>query len=618
MTRRIDLARAALAAWPAPEAFGRLAEALAENGDRDEAIATYRQGVAVHPDSPPLAINFARLLRQDSDGADEAVAVLRRVVAQAPDFAPAWMSLIETLRTAARRPDEAAAEARDYARRFPADANGPLALALALFDGAHFADALAAADCALARQNDLARAWELKATILGALGDAAGVMECYRQICRLAPDADTHSRLLMAMQYCDCIDEAMLLTETRNWVRRHTAGITPRHRWPAVEFAPERRLNVGLVSRDFRQSSLPYLSLPLFEHWPQEWSMTLYANVELPDEWTRRFQAMAGRWVDILPLDDDQAAARIEADGIDVLVDINGHTLGGRPGLFARKPAPVQLAWLDYVGTTGLAAIDAVIGDAGHLPPGDQPWYVEPIHRVSVNLYRYAPPEDAPAVAPLPALSGDGITFGCFNSAYKLSPTTLDRWAGILGAVPSSRLVLKSGEYGNAECRQRFHRLFAARGIDPARLDLRPGEAHPLAMMAAYGDIDIALDPTPYSGGLTTLEGLYMGVPVITAPGRRFGSRHSSVHLRSIGLDDWIAADGDGYVALAIAKAADIPALAELRAGLRRRLQQSPLMDGRPLAADLAGIVRELWRNACRRDQADAATWRGRSWDPPG
>jgi len=245
--------------------------------------------------------------------------------------------------------------------------------------------------------------------------------------------------------------------------------------------------------------------------------------------------------------------------------------------------------------------MDGIIGDPGHLPLTDQRWYVEPIRHVASNLYRYAPPDAAPAVAPLPALASGWVTFGCFNAAYKLSATTLGLWARVLRDVPSSRLLLNSQEYGNPDTRRRFQALFVERGIDPARVELRPGAPHPLGMLAGYRDVDIALDTSPYSGGLTTLEALYMGVPVVTAPGRRFGSRHSAVHLRAIGLDDWVAADGDGYVALAAGRAGDLDGLAQLRAGLRSRLERSPVMDGAALAADFSKLVREMWWEVCNR-----------------
>jgi predicted O-linked N-acetylglucosamine transferase (SPINDLY family) len=374
-------------------------------------------------------------------------------------------------------------------------------------------------------------------------------------------------------------------------------------RWPGIEFSPDRMLRVGVVSGDFRTCSTPYLALPFFENRPGDWQLVLYAGIAREDEFSARFRSLADDWVDIVRMTDDEAAARILTDSIDVLIDLNGHTREGRPGVFARKPAPLQVAWLDYVGTTGLSTIDAIIGDPGHLPLDDQPDYTERIVHVRDNLYRYAPPPDMPETAESPFERAGAITFGCFNSLHKLTSRTFRIWSRVLAALPDSRLVLNAKDFRLEDVRRRFERLLGEHGIPADRCELRTGESGARELMAHYDDVDIALDPVPYSGGLTTLESLYMGVPVITCRGDRFGARHSSVHLTCLGLEDWIASDEDEYVALAVGKAADRAALAELRSGLRARMVASPMMDGAALAHDIGGIVRELWRETCSRRQ---------------
>jgi protein O-GlcNAc transferase len=282
-----------------------------------------------------------------------------------------------------------------------------------------------------------------------------------------------------------------------------------------------------------------------------------------------------------------------------VLFDLNGHTLGGRPGVFHRKPAPIQIAWLDFVGTTGLHTYDAIIGDAHHLPLTDQRLYAEPIRHVRDNLYRYHPPEDAPEVAPLPLLRAGKVTFGCFNSAYKLSPSVLDLWSDILAEIPTAKLLLNSREYACPDTCDRFRDAFLSRRVDGARIELRAGAQAPHELMAAYADVDIALDPFPYSGGLTTIEALFMGVPVVSMPGDRFGSRHSMAHLRTLGMDDWVAKDADAYVALAVDKARRRDQLAALRGTLRNRLLKSSLCDGGGMARDFNDIIGRAWTTIC-------------------
>ena len=570
-------------------------------GEPAQAERIYRAGLEIFPDHAALAVNLARLLRQSTQTLDEAVRLLHRTVEKQPDYPPARLSLIETLRTAVGRPAEAEAQARVYVGRYPADGNGHLCLALALYNQGRLSDALVSAERSTALPGKPEHAWELKADIHVALGDPVGAMESYRGLLELQRDAEIHSRLLVAMQYCDTLDEAEILEETRCWVSEYDGGVMGRTCWPRLDFDSGRALKVGFVSGDFRQCSTPLLALPLFEHWPEDWTVSLYSNSAQCDEWTSRFRRTAAYWVDIYSLDDDLAAARIIEDRIDVLVDLNGHTLGGRLGIFRRKPAPVQLAWLNLAGTTGLSTFDAIIADAWHLPRMDQPSYAEPIRHVTDNRYRYLPLQGAPEVTEGPVVRNGFVTFGSFNSAYKVSQTTLSRWAAILKALPTARLMLNAREFACRDTIDRFARSFEQQGIAPSRIDFRPGSRDPLGMLAAYREIDIALDSFPYSGGLTTLEALYMGVPVITAPGKRLASRHSCAHLRTMKMADWIAYDDSSYVELAVQKASAFAELSELRSSLRARLNSSALVDGPAFSRDLSGIVRDLWRSACSR-----------------
>lgn len=590
--------------WPlidgndGPEAFEIAGSILIARGEADAAATLYRQGIARFPHDPVLAINGARLLRQYEAHIDEALAILDACMVHNPDHAQASHVRIETLRTAAQRPVDAEREAHAHIARFPDHGGGHLALALSLLDQGKLRAGLPACEAAARFPLVAARAWETHANICVALGDAAQAVSSYRAALALAPDPELHSRLLMSMMYCDDIPVADIHAETRAWARIHCAGIPAETAWAPREDRAGRRLRVGFLSGDFRLCSTPFLAFPLWENAPKSWDIHLYDTAPRDDLWGERFRQASAAWRDVSLLDDEQIAARVRSDGIDVLVDLNGHTLNGRPGVFHRKPAPVQIAWLDYVSTTGLASFDAIIADARHIPLAEQPLYGEPIRHVRDNLYRYRPPDDVPAVSPLPAERTGAISFGCFNAVYKLSPTTLDLWAAILAQVPESRLILNSREYAAADTCDRIREAFAARGIAAERIRTIAGAASPADLMAQYRDIDIALDPFPYSGGLTTLEALYMGVPVVTMRGDRFGSRHSAAHLDTIGLPDWIAADGEGYVTLAIEKSRDIIALRELRQTLRQRVEASPLRDGAALAQDLEAIVADLAERA--------------------
>ncbi|KAB8318631.1 hypothetical protein SD81_014980 [Tolypothrix campylonemoides VB511288] len=281
------------------------------------------------------------------------------------------------------------------------------------------------------------------------------------------------------------------------------------------------------------------------------------------------------------------AAHAIAADGLDVLVDLSGHTGRNRLPVFAFRPARVTGTWIGYSGTTGLAAMDYIIADRFVLPPEDEPFYSERPWRLPDCYLLFSPPEDAPPIAPLPALSSGRITFGSFNNLAKVGDATLDAWARILRELPESRLVLKSPTLPEAVARRLMVERLAARGIDEARLEILGRIPQAASHLSAYANIDIALDPFPYAGTTTTFEALWMGRPVVTLRGNRFTARVGDSILTNLGLPDWVAPDVDAYVETAVQKAADITTLAGLSASLRDRVRSSPLGDTEPSVDNL-------------------------------
>jgi predicted O-linked N-acetylglucosamine transferase (SPINDLY family) len=288
-------------------------------------------------------------------------------------------------------------------------------------------------------------------------------------------------------------------------------------------------------------------------------------------------------------------AEQIRADTVDILFDLAGHTGGNRLLVFARKPAPIQITWLGYVGTTGLAAMDYLLADRWQVPPPAEVHYRERVLRLADGYVCYDPPADAPPVAPLPALQRGCVTFGSFNNPAKITPQVVEVWSRILARAAGARLVLKSHGFDQPSVRRHFAELFAARGIDPARLELLGPSPH-RELLEHYGRIDLALDPFPYNGGLTTCEALWMGVPVITCPGETFAGRHSLGHLSNVGLTETIARDLEQYVEIAVSWAKDLARLTAVRGGLRGRVAASPLCDGPRFAANLLARLREAWQ----------------------
>ena len=284
---------------------------------------------------------------------------------------------------------------------------------------------------------------------------------------------------------------------------------------------------------------------------------------------------------------------------MDLLFDLSGHTSGNRLLVFVRKPAPIQLTWMGYVGTTGLSAIDYLVADRYHVPEGTESHYRERVIRLPDGYVCYDPPTYAPEAGPLPATSCGHVTFGCFNSPAKVGPEVVAAWAEVLRRVPLSRLLLRYTGLDDEGLRGQYLDRFDAHGIDRGRVELKGGSSN-AAMLAAYGRVDLGLDPFPYSGGITTCEALWMGVPVVTCPGKTFAGRHSLSHLSNVGLTETIASDLGQYVELAVGLADDLPRLAGLAPGSGRGWRSSPLCDGDRFVRNLLEAMRRAWREWCR------------------
>jgi len=310
---------------------------------------------------------------------------------------------------------------------------------------------------------------------------------------------------------------------------------------------------------------------------------------------TGRLRGAADHWSQIFGLSDPEAAALILRDAIDILVDLSGHTAKNRLPLFALRPAPVQVSWLGYFGTTGLDSMDYLVMDKWAAPPGEEQWCAEAVARLPHGRFCYAPPDYAPEPADPPTLTRGYVTFGSFNNVTKIGPDVVNLWAAVLQAAPRSRLVIKWKSLDEPDARRRLAEAFVAAGVDPGRLELRGFSPH-AEMLAQYGEIDIALDPFPFGGGLTSCEALWMGVPVLTLPGDRPASRQTIGFLETLGLSNWVATSPADYVSRAAAFASDPIRLREQRRSIRPRMAASPLCNGVLFARDLEAAYRQMWR----------------------
>jgi predicted O-linked N-acetylglucosamine transferase (SPINDLY family) len=365
---------------------------------------------------------------------------------------------------------------------------------------------------------------------------------------------------------------------------------------------PGKRLKVGYVSSDLKRHSVSFFLEPLLErHDPAAVEIFCYSGVEGhdADTITARLKGLVGHWCEVFELSDQEFCRQVRRDGIDILIDLAGHTALNRLAAFALKPAPVTVTWLGYAATTGLPNMDWRVTDAIVDPPGAEAFHSEKLMRLDGPFLCYRPPADAPEPPPPPALEKGFITFGSFNNHLKINPATIAAWGRILQLVPDARLMLKSNMLADSEIQHRLLDRFAAAGIGSARVTMNRWRGDLADHLAAYGEIDIALDPFPFNGTTTSCEALWMGVPVVALIGDRHSGRVGLDLLTRIGLEHFAAPDVDLYVRLAEATAKDLPGLTELRRGLRARMRASPLCDENRFAREFEAALREMWRQWC-------------------
>lgn len=560
--------RALLANPQFANAYQNLGAVLRELGQHAGSEVAYRQAI-VHSPHSSMAHNGLGLLLHDLGRPVEAEAAFRQALAIAPDFARAHANLGRLLYERSRY-DEAAIAARRAAELDPGLADAHLVLG-----------------GVLAAQN---------------AGDIGPSTNAYRRAVELDPDnLSAHSNLVYTMLF-ESDDDHAVLEECRRLASHFEA---PYPVWQ-VSYAhsrePQRRLRVGYVSPDFRSHCQSFFTVPLLTHHdPRAVEIYCYSGVDRPDEVTRQIRNLVDVWRDIRTLSDDALATMIMDDRIDILVDLTMHMAGGRPLLFARRPAPVQVAWLAYPGTTGSSAIDYRLTDPWLDPPGvpdADERYSERSIRLPDTFWCYDPLTGSPPVSPLPADRSGAITFGCLNSPRKLTDRTFRLWAQVLTRVAGSTMMLLVAK---GAAREAVSAKFRMLGVDPSRLVFVDYQSR-ADYLETYRQIDIALDTFPYNGHTTSLDSFWMGVPVITAIGRTPVSRAGYALLANLGLPELAAASEAEFVDTAVHLAGDRQYLRVLRSGLRQRMERSPLMDGGRFARGIEAAYRTMWRAWCQRD----------------
>lgn len=601
-----------------------------QRGDIRSALTRMERAVQLAPQNPGFLCDLGEVYRR-AGRVDEAIRVLERSVAIKPDHAEAQANLGLALRARGRLgqaitcfevalslkpalPDcgvlllRALRESGDYARllhtcetllrRVPESLELCRELGEAYAELQRLDEAVVLHEKAVSLAPESADAHASLASALANRAELDRSLAHYRQALVLDPKhVAAHSSLVFTLPYHPDSDAEAIRAEAERFQRAQVADVKP-FVGHTNDRTPDRRLRVGYVSGDFRLHAAAMFLVPLLRsHDRKEVEVFCYSNVARPDALTQEMRALADRWCDIAPLGDDAAAQRIREDGVDVLVDLGMHTERSRLFVFARKPAPIQACWLAYAGTTGLQAMDYRITDVHFDPPGlHDEHYAEASARLPETFWCYDPLTALPQVNELPALRSGHITFGCLNTYRKISDPALAVWARVLMKVRSSRLLMVAPR-GEAQARVRL--VLESHGVSPDRVSFVEAGMPRDIYLQLYHRLDCCLDAFPFQGGTTSLDALWMGVPVVSLVGNTAVGRASVSITRNLGLPELSCGTTDEVVERAWVLTREPVALAQLRASLRARLERSPLMDAPRFARHLEGAYRTMWRRWC-------------------
>jgi predicted O-linked N-acetylglucosamine transferase (SPINDLY family) len=607
LAQAVTLYKQILQANPAHyDAWCFLGGAYQAQGRLEDAEASFRRAFQLSPDHPSAGDCLGVVIATQGRLA-EAGEIFEALLQYRPTDSQVYNNL-GYLRYQQGRLAEAESHLRQAIRFRPNSAEAHNNLALALADQGKLDLALAHARRALEIRPEFAHAHNNVGHFLLKQGRPDLAHPSFKQALRYQPDLVTaQSNYLFCLNYDPQADPAFVFEEHRRWGQAAECRVRQFALSPASLTShsalrtPHCPLRIGYVSADFRIHPLArYFEPILAHHDPSQVEAYCYAEVAVPDAVTRRLQNLAKGWRWTNGRSDEQVCEQIRNDQIDILVDLAGHTAGNRIGIFAHKPAPIQATWLGYLNTTGLTTVDYRLTDGILDPPDLAPLDTEELLRLPHGFCCFLPPTDAPAVSPLPALSRGYLTFGSLNSLFKVNPKVFDLWSRLLQALPSTRLLMFRDTLTGGAI-DYIQGQFAERGISADRLDLRRG-TNAQGYLGIYSEIDVGLDTFPFTGGVTTCESLWMGVPVLSLCGFRPAGRNSAALLASAGLEDWTVHNPQEYVDRGLKAANELEYLAALRAGLRERLKTT-LCDAVRFARELEEAYRSMWQRWCTKSQ---------------
>jgi predicted O-linked N-acetylglucosamine transferase (SPINDLY family) len=520
------------------EAHNNLGMALRAQKRAREAEASCRQAARLRPESPEVHVNLGMALLE-LERPDEALESLQRALQLRPGFAQTYDNLGCALHRLGRL-EEAAVRLREAVRLQPDFPDAYIHLGSVLRDLGRPDEATASLANALRLKPDHPDVQLQLGNVFKDQGRHAEAAAAYRTGLRLKPDAASlHSNLLLLLHYHPGSDPRAIHAEAQRWNQQHALPLRKLLQSPTNLPDPERRLRIGYVSPDFCEHPVSSFTIPLLAHHGHErFEIFCYANLVRPDAVTDRLRGHADVWRSTRGLSDEQVGELVRSDQIDILVDLAMHTAGNHLLVFAHKPAPVQVTWLAYPGTTGLSTIDYRLTDPYLDPPGlFDACYAEGSVRLADTFWCYDPLTESVPINPLPALAQGHVTFGCLNNFCKINDGVLALWAQILQEMPRARLLLLAPQ---GETRTQVEAQMERAGVAASRVEFADRQRR-RAYFQQYQRLDVVLDPFPCNGGTTSLDGLWMGVPFVTLVGQTVVGRAGWSQLCNLGLQELAA-----------------------------------------------------------------------------
>lgn len=563
-----------------------------------EAIELLQQTVALHGEQRDFLYNLGNALR-GARRDKEAISVYQRLLARHPKDIDTLNNLGLAYRNL-HQPRDAHACFVAAQKLAPGDADLIINIGLALFELNQPDEAIARYQEALKLAPGRAEVWNNFGTALQQTGDAPAAEQMLAKAIALRPDyPEALSNYAFCLDFIESSGAAAQQAARKRWAERCTHKITPFSTF-ANPPTPERPLRIGYVSADFRQHSAAYAfgAMLLYRN-TEVFHVELFSNSPTRDALTERFIAATDAWHEIYGLSDADAAALIQSRAIDILIDLSGHSKDNRLGIFARRPAPVQLSGWGHANGTGLSTVDYLLADEIYIPPHDAVHYAEKVRYLPCTL-GYFPQSEAPPVTPLPMAANGYVTFGAFSRLSKVSPETLEKWCELLHTMPTSRLIVKAPELNSPERQAKLRQYFDAAGLGSKRVQLLGGSPW-FEHLQVIAQSDIVLDPFPHGGGVTVLDCLWMGVPVMTINCPIPTGRLAAAILHSMGMGDWVANSVAELIPKLKDQLSNPAALATLRQTLRQRMLDSTVGNPHRYVAAVENEYRAIWREWCEK-----------------